>query len=112
MTFSCWALRILIIGIISASASGKSLDLGGFVEGLATYRAVPVDWLWPLAWLVIGIEWSLALWLLSGWSLRTGALASAGLNLGYAVWLTISLLRGLDIPNCGCFGRFFPLPLR
>lgn len=54
MTFSCWALRIIIIGIISASASGKSLDLGGFVEGLATYRAVPVDWLWPLAWLVIG----------------------------------------------------------
>ncbi|HKP01146.1 MAG TPA: MauE/DoxX family redox-associated membrane protein [Nitrospiraceae bacterium] len=112
MTFSCWTLRILIIGIILASALGKSLDLAGFVAVLATYRAVPLDWLWPLAWSVIGIEWALALWLLSGWNLGTGALACAGLNLGYAAWMTISLLRGLDIPNCGCFGRFFPQPLR
>jgi hypothetical protein len=95
-----------------ASALGKSLDLAGFVEVLATYRAVPVRWLWLLAWLVIGVEWALTLWLLSGWNLGIGALACTALNLGYAVWMTASLLRGLDIPNCGCFGRFFPQPLR
>jgi len=105
-------IRILIAGIVLASALGKSLDLAGFVEVLATYRALPVSWLWPLAWSVIGVEWALALWLLSGWNLRIGALACAGLNLGYAAWMTISLLRGIDIPNCGCFGSFFPQPLR
>lgn len=112
MTYSCRILRALISGILLASALGKSLDLTGFVEVLATYRAVPVGWLWPLAWLVIGVEWVLALWLLSGWNLGIGALACTALNLGYAVWMTASLLRGLDIPNCGCFGRFFPQPLR
>jgi len=30
------------------------------------------------------------------------------LNTGYAVWTTISLLRGLALDNCGCDGRFFP----
>jgi uncharacterized membrane protein YphA (DoxX/SURF4 family) len=103
---------ILIAGIVLASALGKSLDLAGFVEVLATYRALPVSWLWLLAWSVIGVEWALALWLLSGRNLRIGALACAGLNLGYAPWMTISLLRRIDIPNCGCFGCFFPQPLR
>jgi uncharacterized membrane protein YphA (DoxX/SURF4 family) len=112
MTVSCWILRILIAGVVLASALGKSLDLAGFVAVLTTYDAVSLDWLWPLAWSVIGVEWALALWLLSGWNLRIGALACAGLNLGYAAWMTMSLLRGLDIPNCGCFGRFFPQPLR
>ena len=65
-----------------------------------------------LAWSVIGVEWMLVLWLLSGWNLGVGALACAALNLSYAAWMTVSLLRGLDIPNCGCFGRFFPQPLR
>ena len=56
MTFSYWILRALITGVVLASAVGKSLDLAGFVEVLATYHT--------------------------------------------------------DIPNCGCFGRFFPQPLR
>jgi Methylamine utilisation protein MauE len=112
MTFPCWILRVLISGIVLASALGKSLDLAGFVEVLATYRAVPVGWLWPLAWLVVTVEWALALWLFSGWNLGAGALICVALNLGYAAWMTASLLRGIDIPNCGCFGRFFPQPLR
>jgi uncharacterized membrane protein YphA (DoxX/SURF4 family) len=76
MTVSCWILRILIAGVVLASALGKSLDLAGFVAVLTTYDAVPLDWLWPLAWWVIGVEWALALWLLSGWNLRIGALVA------------------------------------
>lgn len=67
MTFSYWILRALITGVVLASAVGKSLDLAGFAEVLATYQIVPAGWLWPLAWLVIGVEWVLVLWLLSGW---------------------------------------------
>ena len=33
------------------------------------------------------------------------------MNTTYAIWMTIALLRGLDLPNCGCFGVFFPQPL-
>jgi hypothetical protein len=43
---------------------------------------------------------------------RDSALVALWLNAGYAVWMTISLLRGLELTNCGCFGVFFPQPLR
>ena len=107
-----WFLRLFIGGVIFASAFGKSLDLPGFVEVLATYRAFPDFALWPLALAVTGFEFVLGAWVLSGWQLRIGALAALALNAGYAVWMTISLLRGLELSNCGCFGVFFPQPLR
>ncbi|MEW6543919.1 MAG: MauE/DoxX family redox-associated membrane protein [Nitrospirota bacterium] len=107
-----WALRLFIGGIFLASAVGKGLDLPGFVEVVKTYRAFPEETLWPLALTVAGVELLLGLWLLSGWRLRDAALAGLGVNAGYAVWMTVSLLRGLELANCGCFGVFFPQPLR
>lgn len=107
-----WFLQIFIGTILLASALGKSLDLPGFVGVLKTYRAFPEGTLWPLALAVTGVEFVLGVWVLSGWRLRAGALASAWVNAGYAAWMTISLLRGLELANCGCFGVFFPQPLR
>jgi uncharacterized membrane protein YphA (DoxX/SURF4 family) len=106
-----WCLQLFIGGIIFASALGKSLDLPGFVAVLNTYRAFPDSTLWPLALGVTGVEFFLGVWFLSGWRLQTSALVGAGLNIVYAVWMTISLLRGLELTNCGCFGVFFPQPL-
>jgi hypothetical protein len=91
---------------------GKALDLPGFIEVLKTYRALPDDRLPMVAAAVIGIEFAVGAWILSGWRLRMGALVATALNAGYAVWMTISLVRGLDLTNCGCFGVFFPQPLR
>jgi hypothetical protein len=106
-----WFLQLFIGGIMFTSALGKSLDLPGFVAVLNTYRAFP-DWtLWPLALGVTSVEFVLGVWLLSGWHLQTSALVGGGLNTVYAVWMTISLLRGLELINCGCFGVFFPQPL-
>ena len=107
-----WGCRLLIGGVLLASALGKSLDLPGFVDILVTYRLFP-DWsLWPLALLIIGIEWVLAAWIFSGWRLSTGALIALSVNGAYAAGLIVTLLRGLDLPNCGCYGVFFPQPLR
>jgi len=105
-------LQIFIGVVIFGSALGKSLDLSGFVEVLRTYQAFPDFALWPLALAVTGFEFVLGVWLLSGWRLQTSALVALGLNAGYVVWMTISLLRGLELSNCGCFGVFFPQPLR
>ena len=104
-------LQLLIGGIIFASALGKSLDLAGFVAVLDTYRAFPDSTLWPLGLSVTGVEFVLGAWVLSGWHLQTSALVGAGLNGVYAVWMAISLGRGLELTNCGCFGVFFPQPL-
>jgi hypothetical protein len=95
-----------------ASAMGKSLDLSGFVDVLITYQAFPSGILWPLALTIAGLEWILGVWILSGWRLTTAAAAALALNSAYAIWMAVSLLRGLDLPNCGCYGVFFPQPLR
>lgn len=111
-TLLMWCWRLLIGGVLFASALGKSLDLNGFVEVLVSYRMFP-DWsLWGLALGITGIEWVLAVWILVGWYLPTGALIALTLNGLYAIGLIITLIRGLDLPNCGCYGVFFPQPLR
>jgi hypothetical protein len=107
-----WACRFIVGMICLASALGKSLDLPGFVEVLGTYRIFP-DWgLWLVALGVTGFEWVLALWLLSGWRIESGAFVALILYGVYAAGLVITLVRGLDLPNCGCYGVFFPQPLR
>jgi hypothetical protein len=99
-------------GILLASALGKSLDLPGFVEVLVTYRAFPGWSLWPIALFITGIEWWLGFWILSGRRLSQAALATVLLNGAYAVWMAMSVVRGLALPNCGCYGVYFPQPLR
>jgi hypothetical protein len=111
-TVLTWCCRLLIGGVLLASALGKSLDLKGFVDVLVTYRLFPTWSLWPVALIIIGIEWILAAWILSGWRLRTGALFALMLNSFYALGLVVTLVRRLDLPNCGCYGVFFPQPLR
>jgi hypothetical protein len=104
-------LRLFIGGIILVPAVGKSLGLRGFAQVLETYQAFPTGLLIPRGLLVTSIELALGIWLLWGWRLTSAARASIALNAGYAVWLLISLWRGLTLSNCGCFGVFFPQPL-
>ena len=106
-----WSLQIFIGVILLASALGKILDMPGFVEVLETYQVFPLSMLWPMAIFITGIEVFLGGWILSGHRLSLGALLAGGLNTVYAVWVTITLLRGLTLSNCGCFGVFFPQPL-
>lgn len=111
-TLSTWGARIVIGVVCLASAIGKSLDLRGFVEVLVTYQLFPHHMLWPIAFGITGLEWVLGVWVLAGWRIQAGALLAMTLYGLYAVGLVITLLRGLDLPNCGCYGGFFPQPLR
>ena len=83
----------------------------GFVEVLKTYQAIPLSILMPSAFTVTGMEFLLGVWILSGYRLQWGALGGALLNTFYASWVAITLLRGLTLSNCGCFGVYFPQPL-
>ncbi|WP_447969568.1 MauE/DoxX family redox-associated membrane protein [Nitrospira sp. M1] len=106
-----WVLQILIGGIIFGSALGKSLDLPGFADVLKTYQAFPESTLYSIAISVTAFEFVLGAWILSGWHLTTSAMTAAVMNLVYAGWMTVTLFRGLNLDNCGCFGVFFPRPL-
>ncbi len=97
--------------VVLGSAIGKSLDFSGFIDVLRTYQVFHEAALWPVAVIVTAVELGLGIWLLSGWLLQTSALVTAGLNGLYAVWMTVTLFRGLELDNCGCFGVYFARPL-
>jgi hypothetical protein len=94
-----------------AAALGKVLDLGGFADVLAEYRLFPAATLMPLAVAVTLAEAAVALGLVLRRIRHLAALASGAMALGYGVTLTVTLLRGIRLENCGCFGVFLARPL-
>ena len=107
--FHC--LRIFIGLILGLTALGKGLDLPGFAAVVGTYQVFP-EFLWlPIATGMTLLEVLLAGVLLSGYAIRRAALGSSILHLSFTGWAVLALVRGLDIPNCGCFGVFLARPL-
>ena len=111
MTRVRFALRLFVGLVLLATAAGKLLDVEGFARVLGTYEAFPEGSLPPLAVAVPLVELGLALWLFSGRNRAAAAAAAVGLHAAYAGWAAATLLRGLRLANCGCFGVFFPRPL-
>lgn len=105
------ALRWAFVVLLLASAIGKLLDMTGFITVVETYRSFPQAALPIAAWALALAELALALWLAVGKALRRGTAAPVALHLLYLVWLAIALGRGLELPNCGCFGVYFARPL-
>ena len=108
-------LRLLLqfgIGIILLSTSiGKMLDVPGFVLVLKTYQMFPDFSLSVVALTFVIVELKMAELLILGKNLSTAAAASIIIHVVFTMGATVTLLRGLDIPNCGCFGVFLARPL-
>jgi hypothetical protein len=104
-------LRFAIGAVLLATAVGKLLDIPGFARVLGTYDTFVPGALVPIAVAVPVAELALALWLFSGRNLAASALTSAAMHAVYAAWSAVSVLRGLKLPNCGCFGVFLARPL-
>ena len=107
VTGLAWALAALNL----AAASGKLLDLHGFVAVLGEYRLAPAALLLPMAVLVVGLEIGAGIGLLVlGWR-RRAALVAAALATVNGIVLSVTLLRGIPLANCGCFGVYLARPL-
>lgn len=100
------APRGLLALVLAATGLGKALDVQGFAAVVGTYQVLPAGLLLPGAVALAGLELALAGWLASGVRLRLAGLAAAAMHAGYAAWASLALARGLDVPNCGCFGVF------
>lgn len=106
---SITARRILGV-LILAMATGQALDLGGFVDIIETYELGPT----PVSSLVAAAlfvgELLAAHGLLAG--RRTGPAAGLAVAVAWSIVGAQAFLRGLDVPNCGCFGVHLGQPLR
>jgi uncharacterized membrane protein YphA (DoxX/SURF4 family) len=104
-------LRGFFALLLIVSALGKLLDMPGFFAIVATYQTLPTALIPAAAWSLTLVELALGVWVAAGVSMPRAALAVIALHVMYSVWLTTALMRGLNIPNCGCFGVFWPRPL-
>ncbi len=119
------ALRWFFVLLLAASAIGKLADMPGFLEVVTSYQFLPPSWAPPAAWLLALGEAVLSTAFAFGPTLvrkagRAGVLkeilqrrfaALFGLHLLYLAWLMRALMSGRSIPNCGCFGVYWPRPL-
>lgn len=104
-------LRLFLGAVLLATAAGKLADVRGFAGVLRAYEAFPEGGLLPLAAAIPIAELALALWLFSGRGLKGAAVAALTMHVLYAAWAALTLTRGLQLSNCGCFGVFLARPL-
>lgn len=104
--------RWLFVPLLLTSGIGKLLNMPGFYAIVDSYRVLPLLLIPPSAWALALFELGLAAWLICGWRLGSAALTLIALHVMYFVWTVGALARGLELPNCGCFGVYFAQPLR
>ena len=100
-----------ILGVLLlAMGAGQASDLAAFVDIMETY---------DLGGPVVAVGLSMALLVgevLGGIGLLTRRRGAASVALAVALaWTAIGVqafARGLDVPNCGCFGSHLSQPLR
>ena len=104
--------RLLIGIVLVATGVAKLLDIPGFAEVLSHYQIFDGMLFYTIiAYTLPMIELGIACSLLFRWQERWGILAAAVLHLGFIIVLSVTLMRGLEIDNCGCFGVYLARPL-
>lgn len=105
------SLQYFIASVLVLTGIGKLRDVPGFVKVLITYQVIP-DWgLHLVAVIMVLVELRIAEWLFRDKTLVRGALSSVILHTLFSLVAAITLIRGVSVPNCGCFGVFFARPL-
>lgn len=102
------------LGLLFVStAIGKLLDNRGFAHVIDTYQlGIPNNALLGLALLISLVELLIGINILRGRALSSSVLATLGFHLGYASLAFVTLLRGISLSNCGCFGVFLARSLK
>src|SRR5215207_5672264 len=96
--------RFGLAALFLFAAGAKLYTIRDFAANLS--NLVEANWVWPAAVAVIGSELAAAVLLLLPRTARLGALVSAALLLGFAVYALyyVYVLHGEPL-ECGCFGR-------
>lgn len=106
------AARWLLAAVFLATSLGKLLDIQGFAAVLGDYRLLAGPVLAPIGLALALAELAIAAGLAWRPLLRPAAAAALVLALGNAALLLATLLRGIELANCGCFGVYWARPLR
>lgn len=106
-----WILRFSLAALFLAAAAAKLYDVRAFATLLQQYRILHSSMIMPVAYVIIGIEVLLGIWLFSGRRLHEAAWMAMVLQIFYLLWGALALVRGLTLNNSGNFGAVWPQPL-
>ncbi len=100
-------LRAFFVLLLLSTALGKLLDNRGFAEVIVSYQfGLSVSDALGIGLAVSLIELFLGLALIRGIYLRYCGLLLILMHAGYALLATLTMARGVQLTNCGCFGVF------
>lgn len=103
--------RVFVGVVLLATGLGKMLDIPGFAEVVASYDLLPSAGNAFVAAFLPFFELGVGAALVAHWRVRQAALLAIALH-GVLIFAVVSALsRGLEVPNCGCFGVFWARPL-
>lgn len=97
--------------VLIATGTGKALDIPGFVHVLAAYDLLPSWGNVTLASTLPFLELATGICLVTRIKLPAAAWSTVGLHASLLSAVLITLWRGIEIANCGCFGVFLARPL-
>ena len=105
-------VRYLLGLLILTTAIGKLLDNRGFADVLETYQlGLSADILLFLGLGISLFELFLAIFIFLPTTQKWTSITTVLMHIGYTFLAIVTLSRGLDIPNCGCFGIFWARPM-
>ena len=98
------AARLLVGGIFLIASVPKIQSPGAFADAIRAFHLLPAGLVLPLANVMPWLELMVAVYLISGFMSRLGALGSIVLLGTFVVALLDSLATGNTAHACGCFG--------
>jgi hypothetical protein len=88
---------------------GKLLDVPGFIKVIDTYKVFPLFLQPVMAISMVLVELKISENLFR--NINITALAATVLHICFTLLASLTLLRGIEVPSCGCFGIFWARPL-
>ncbi|MBR1799649.1 MAG: DoxX family membrane protein [Bacteroidales bacterium] len=102
-------LRLLLGAVFVFSAVAKVVGIDHFELYIYSYGAISLNLTYIVARVVISIEFTLGILLLTGWLPQVTLLVSLGLTLFFSIFLCIAILLGRT-DSCQCFGQVANMP--
>ena len=104
-------LRFFIASVLLLTGIGKLLDVPGFIKVIDTYKIIPAFLQPVVAISMVLVELKISENLFRNINIKITALVVTALHICFTLLASLTLLRGIEVPNCGCFGVFWARPL-
>ena len=105
-------LRVLFIILMFTTGIGKLLDIPGFAKVIETYQmGISGYFAIAVGFSLAMFEFQLGVYLICKPKSALSGLLLTFMHLGYTALAIITLVRGIPIENCGCFGVFLARPM-